>query len=92
MDIFLSYCRKDDKVADDIYDYFRENHNITLHRDKIDIKNWESIKAYMQSLNDMEYIILIISENYLKSSNCMYEGYSNNLGGSTLGVYFRGQL
>ena len=44
-----------------------------MHRDKIDIKNWGSIKEYMQSLNDMEYIILIISENYLKSSNCMYE-------------------
>lgn len=73
MDIFLSYCWKDDGIANSIYDYFKENHNITLHRDTIDIKNWGSIKEYMQSLNNMEYIILIISENYLKSSNCMYE-------------------
>ena len=73
MDIFLSYCWKDDEIANKIYDYFKKNHSITLHRDKIDIKNWGSIKEYMQSLNDMEYIILIISENYLKSSNCMYE-------------------
>lgn len=73
MDIFLSYCWKDDEVANKIYDYFKNNHSITLHRDKIDIKKWGSIKEYMQSLNDMEYIILIISDNYLKSSNCMYE-------------------
>ena len=46
MDIFLSYCWKDDEIANKIYDYFKKNHSITLHRDKIDIKNWGSIKEY----------------------------------------------
>lgn len=44
MDIFLSYCWKDDEIANKIYDYFKKNHSITLHRDKIDIKNWEVLK------------------------------------------------
>ena len=48
MDIFLSYCWKDDEIANKIYDYFKKNHSITLHRDKIDIKNWGSIKEYIQ--------------------------------------------
>lgn len=73
MNIFLSYCWKDDEIADSIYNYFLNNKNIDLHRDKIDIGNWDSIKKYMQSISRMDYIILIISDSYLKSANCMYE-------------------
>lgn len=71
--IFLSYCWDDDKIADNIYDYFHGNPNIDLYRDKINIRAWDSIKKYMQSIHGMDYIILIISDSYLKSTNCMYE-------------------
>lgn len=71
--IFLSYCWKDDKIADDIYNYFKDIHGIELHRDKIKIDAWDSIKEYMQSIKNMDYAILLISDDYLKSSNCMYE-------------------
>ena len=71
--IFLSYCWEDDKIADDIYDQLIGYQQIELHRDKIDIKHWGSIKEYMQSIPDMDYTILLISDAYLKSSNCMYE-------------------
>jgi len=71
--IFLSYCWNDSSEADRIYDYFKRNQNIGLHRDKIDIKKWGSIKEYMQSISNMDYIILLISDSYLKSANCMYE-------------------
>lgn len=71
--IFLSYCWNDSSEADRIYDYFKRNQNIRLHRDKIDIKKWGSIKEYMQSISNMDYIILLISDSYLKSANCMYE-------------------
>ena len=71
--IFLSYCWKDDKIADDIYDYFKDSHGVDLHRDKIKIDTWDSIKKYMQSIKNMDYTILLISDDYLKSSNCMYE-------------------
>lgn len=73
MDIFLSYCWNDNMVADNICDYFLKNKNIHLHRDVIDIESWDSIKKYMQSISSMDYIILIISDSYLKSGNCMYE-------------------
>ncbi len=73
VNIFLSYCWKDSSEADRIYDYFKRNQNIELHRDKIDIKKWRSIKEYMQSISDMDYTILLISDSYLKSANCMYE-------------------
>lgn len=71
--IFLSYCWNDSNIADDIYNHFKGNQNIELHRDTIDIGTWNSIKEYMQSIKDMDYTILLISDTYLKSANCMYE-------------------
>lgn len=73
VNIFLSYYWNDSCEADKIYDYFKKNQNIELHRDKIDIKKWGSIKEYMQSISNMDYTILLISDSYLKSANCMYE-------------------
>lgn len=71
--IFLLYCWNDSDEADRIYEYFINNQNIELHRDTIDIRKWRSIKEYMQSINSMDYTILLISDSYLKSANCMYE-------------------
>lgn len=71
--IFLSYCWNDSDEANRIYEYFINNQSIELHRDTIDIRKWGSIKEYMQSINDMDYTILLISDSYLKSANCMYE-------------------
>ncbi len=73
INIFLSYCWNDSDVANMIYDYFINRRQIELHRDVIDIKKWHSIRAYMQSISNMDYIILLISDSYLKSANCMYE-------------------
>lgn len=73
INIFLSYCWDDDEIATNIYDYLKKNQNIELHKDVINIETWGSIKDYMQSISDMDYIILIISDSYLKSRNCMYE-------------------
>lgn len=73
IDIFLSYCWKDSGVADTIYDYFSDNQDIKIHRDIFDIGEWDSIRMYMQSITNMDYMIIIISDAYLKSVNCMYE-------------------
>lgn len=72
IDIFVSYCQKDSVHADNIDLYFK-NKGITIHRDIRDISNWKSIHEYMGTIRKMDYAILIISDNYLKSFNCMYE-------------------
>lgn len=72
-EVFLSYCWADEKIADEIYDNLIRCTQIKLHRDKLEIGQWGSIKEYMQSITQMDYAILLISEAYLKSSNCMYE-------------------
>lgn len=71
--IFLSYNWNDESVADGIYNYFKDRKGVELHRDKIDIGTWGSIRTYMQSISNMDYTILLISDAYLKSENCMYE-------------------
>lgn len=71
--VFLSYCWADDKIANDIYDNLIRYSEIDIHRDKISIKQWDSIKTYMQLIPYMDYTILLISDAYLKSSSCMYE-------------------
>ena len=73
LNIFLSYCWNDTNEADKIYNYLKDSQNIELHRDTIDIGKWGSIKEYMQSIGNMDYTILLISDSYLKSANCMYE-------------------
>lgn len=73
VNIFLSYCWNDSNEANRMYNHFKNNQNIELHRDSIDIKRWGSIKEYMQSIGNMDYMILLISDDYLKSANCMYE-------------------
>jgi hypothetical protein len=71
-EIFISYCQKDSSYVDLMDSYF-EDKNVTLHRDIRDISPWKSIREYMQTIRDTDYAVLLISEKYLKSFNCMYE-------------------
>ena len=73
VNIFLSYCQKDSDTADEIYNYFKNKSEITLHRDIIDIGPWKSIREFMKSIRKDDYAILLISDSYLKSDNCMFE-------------------
>lgn len=72
-EIFLSYCHADIGRAIDIYEHLKEKLDINLHMDRIDIGKWGNIREYMQSISKMDYVILLISKQYLKSPNCMYE-------------------
>ena len=73
INLFLSYCWKDEKIADDIYDFLTQNTQVVIYRDKICIGAWRSIKEFMHMIADMDYVILLISDSYLRSVNCMYE-------------------
>lgn len=72
-EIFLSYCWANDLIADMIEQHFKYLGDINIHRDKISIGSWRSIKEYMHSISKMDFVILLISKEYLESSNCMYE-------------------
>lgn len=72
INIFLSYCWKDEKKADEI-DLFFKDVGINIRRDKKSIEQWGSIRTFMDSIQESDYAILILSDGYLKSVNCMYE-------------------
>ena len=72
-EVFLSYCWEDAKIVDEVYDNLIKCTKINLHRDKLEIKKWGSIREYMQSITQMDYAVLFIPEAYLQSPNCMYE-------------------
>lgn len=73
--IFLSYCQKDHSIADIVDSTISKSVEgiAEISRDIRDIKYRESIKKFMESVGNHDYVIMIISDNYLKSRNCLYE-------------------
>jgi hypothetical protein len=70
--IFLSYSWKDDKLADTIDEFFSSS-GIIITRDRRDLEYKQSIKDFMKSIRKADYVIMIISPDYLESKNCLYE-------------------
>jgi hypothetical protein len=70
--IFISYSWANKDIADLIDLNFSEK-GIQLTKDERDIKYKESIKEFMQSIGNHDHVIMLISDSYLKSSNCLYE-------------------
>lgn len=70
--IFLSYCWEDSETADKIETYFTDR-GIEIKRDIRDIGEWKSIRKFMESIRNQDYAVFIISDKYLKSTNCMFE-------------------
>lgn len=72
MKIFLSYSWKDERLANSIENMFKKK-NIKTIRDKKDLKYKGNIKQFMSQIRYTDFSLLIISDDYLKSLNCMYE-------------------
>lgn len=71
--IFLSYSHYDSDLADKICERFSKYDYIEISRYSTDVPYKGSFKEFMNSLNSHDKVILIISDQYLKSSACMYE-------------------
>jgi hypothetical protein len=70
--IFLSYNHKDKKIADRV-DKFFISKGIQLTRDERGAPVYSNLEKFMDTIRDHDYVILLISNAYLKSINCMYE-------------------
>lgn len=75
INVFLSYCQKDSEIADLIDNGLRDKLDESIHisRDIRDVAYHESFKQFMQTIQDHDYVIILISDRYLKSRNCMFE-------------------
>jgi len=70
--IFLSYCWANKEIADTIDKDFKAV-GITLVRDERDIEYTNSLKKFMKSIATHDFAMVLISNDFLGSSNCMYE-------------------
>ena len=70
--IFISYSWKDKNIADSIDNDFK-NIGITFIRDIRDLQYKNSIKKFMQKVRKTDFVLMLISDGFLKSKNCMYE-------------------
>ena len=71
--IFLSYNWHDKEIADRIDKHLSGIPEITVKRDIRDIGTWKSIRKFMEGIRQQDYAVLIVSDLYLKSKNCMFE-------------------
>lgn len=69
---FISYSHKDSIKADEI-DGVLSPLGIVPMRDIRDLEDGQNIKKFMKKIRDIDYILLLISENFLKSESCMFE-------------------
>lgn len=73
-EVFVSYAWTDEGNA--LVDHLSEalaQHNIRLLRDREEVRYKDSIREFMRRLGKGKAVVVIVSEKYLKSENCMYE-------------------
>lgn len=71
--VYISYNWEDksDVTANHLYDTLQPH--FAIRRDKVDCNYCENIKEFMEAIREGQYIVLILSQEYLKSENCMFE-------------------
>lgn len=70
--VFLSYSWKNKNVADFIDSSFHGT-GVEIVRDERSVNYTQSIKDFMRRIRGTDYSLLLITEDYLKSVNCMFE-------------------
>jgi len=71
--IFLSYCHADADLANIVDKFLYEQHSIRVTRDIRGVNYAESFEVFMQTIGKHDYVIMLISDRFLKSQACMYE-------------------
>ena len=73
LDIYLSYSWKQTEQANRLEQILFEQWGIILRRDRKEIGYKDSIEEFMKGLSQSKHIILLLSDDYFKSKNCMNE-------------------
>lgn len=70
--IFISYSNLDSKIADEL-DVCLQAAGLTAKRDVRDVTYKDNFKIFMKEIRRADFVICIISDNFLRSTNCMFE-------------------
>lgn len=71
--IFISYSHKDKALALEIESRMEIFHIAEIIRDERHLRFTESLEAFMKTIRETDYAMILISDSFLKSPNCMYE-------------------
>lgn len=71
--VYFSYSRDDSTELVDIICKSLESRDILYSLDMKDVKIQSSIKAYEKAIGNGELVIVVLSDNYFESPDCMYE-------------------
>lgn len=73
-EVYISYAwePESERIVDGICQAL-DAKSIKYKRDKTDLDYGESIKNFEESLGKGDFIILVVSDKFLRSKNCMYE-------------------
>src|SRR5688572_13099010 len=72
-EIFISYAwgQNREEIVDNIYNELSKDYNVT--RDKVHLGYRGNIKSFMVKIGEGKAVIVVISDKYLRSKNCMFE-------------------
>lgn len=70
--IFISYSWNDTKFVDEL-DNKLQAYGYKIERDIRDVEYAQNIKEFMKKIRETDYSIIVLSDNFLKSENCMRE-------------------
>lgn len=70
--VFLSYCHQNKEEADRL-DIELAARGMQVKRDIRDVTPWGSFREFMNTIREQDIAVLLVSDAYLKSRNCMYE-------------------
>jgi len=94
-EIFVSYRQTDEsiKLVDQLENVLRD-HNIELRRDLNEVSYRDSFRRFMERLGAADAIVLVLSNEYFESENCMFEltriDAEGRLGGRVYPVVLKG--
>ena len=71
--VFLSYSSKEEDLADIVDSVFSNIKGLTVTRYTRDVKYKDSFKDFMKKVKKHDFVIMLISDNFLKSQACMFE-------------------
>lgn len=70
--LFISYCQKDGtQYADELENQFKEFFEV--YRDKSKLNVNDDIDEFMEKIAECDNVVIVLTEEYLKSFNCMLE-------------------
>ncbi len=75
--VFFSYAWGDEKekIVDQIYNSLEKSNAYTLVRDKVDLDYKGLVSEFMKGIGKGNFVIVVLSDKYLRSEFCMYELY-----------------